>query len=233
MAIQVQHLNKNLEPPEFQELAGFMAERVWLDVMVVDAGLLQRVRVECLHIYFEHEAVTFVQSFQTDVGDISQHSMDVAWDDIMYAVKSELESPAEVRAIVEPPSNNEKLEDGFEAIKDAAIEAVCDVTAGNVMGLVKSLAAGGAQLRQDMVDRRHLVLWALLEMTDKPPDTLCYECGWRSPMPFQSARVKFVGKNADVKWAPVIRNVVKRAHEILGAQPTRTVGNSWKDICVT
>lgn len=237
MAIQVQHLNSNLEPPDFTVVAQALHDATWLDVQVCDAGLLQRVRIEVLHIYHDRETVTVVQHYKTDEGKVGQHRMDVEYEDIMYAVPSSLESVDDVTALVEPESElKPSTQEGFEAVKDAVIMAVAEVTKGDVMGLVKSLAAGGMQLRQDMVDRRHLVLWCLIEMTDHSPASLCHDCGWRSPMPFQSALAKFTGKHADTKWKPVIVKCVQRAKEIGGDDTkgwVRANSDRWKDICVT
>lgn len=234
--IPLQYLNKDLAPPEISEWAAAMESKTWLDVRVVDAGLIQRVCVECVHIRRESEYVTLLQHFPTDDGKHGENRLDVECEDVMYMVPTELESMHSLLAIIEP-SADEKIQDGFEAMKDAAIQAVVDVTGGTAMALLKSLAAGGIQLKQEMVDRRHLVLWALIEMSDRSPYTLCYECGWRSPMPFQSASQKFTGKHGSPeKWLPVIKKVVKRAQEIGGDEGkkwTRDAGDKWKEICVT
>lgn len=228
------YLNSNLEPPSVQQLATAMADESWLDALVVDVGMLERVKVVTLHISRETESVTFSQDFKPDLDEaaVEQLQMDIACEDIIYVKPTKLESVDQVPRAEPAPAWSPDQTENFEAMKDAAIQAVCDITGGTPMALVKVLVSGGYTRPQDMVDRRHLLLWALFEMSDIAPPSLCWELGWKSPMPFQSARWKFTGKEANGKWPATIAAVVKRAREIGGTEWRRPDGNSWREECI-
>lgn len=232
MQSHLPYLNSNLEPPDIRQLAEALADETWLDALVVDVGMLQRVRVVAIHISRETESVTFRQHYKPDPEDpeVAALEIDIGCDDIIYIKDTKLQSVDEVPR-TEPPTPEQQA-NGLEAMKDAAIQAVVDVTGGTTLALVRSLAAGGNQARQDMVDRRHLVLWAMFEMSDLKPDSLCWELGWKSPMPFQSARWKFTGKDANEKWAGTIKAVVKKAREIGGVEWRRPSDDRWRDECI-
>lgn len=224
-------LKPDLEPPSIEELAAALKEGTWLDIRVVDAGTLQRVKIECLHIYQSRDLVTVVQNFRVtpETVQVSQCTLDVDCEDIMYMEPTEVESADDVNPLEE---SREPLQDGFEAMKDAAMMAACEVTGGNLMALTKAMTAGHGRFTQDIINRRHLVLWALFEMSEENPSVLCYECGWRSPMPFQSARYKFSGPHSEEKFTKTIIAIVKRAREIGGVEWRRSDDNRWRDVCI-
>lgn len=224
------HLKPGLEPPDISELAQALANREWLDMRVVDAGDFERVRIDCLHIYSDRDVVTVVQNFRMtpDAAGLTQYALDVDCEDIMYMLPTGCEGADEVVPIEAPEKAPTKEHD---SVKDAAIAAVVEVTGGSIIELIKALAAGHGRHAQDVVNQRHLVLWAVFEMTDLSPSDICWELGWRSPMPFQSARYKFTGKHADEKWRKIIAEIVKRAREA-GGTNWRREDERWRDVCI-
>lgn len=228
-------LHPNLEPPSIAELATALQDASWLDMRVVDAGSLQRVRIECLHIYRERDVVTVSQNYRVTPNTVgmSQCTMDVDCEDIMYIIATETESVDDVSPLEAP---KDPLPEIFELIKESVVAATVAVTGGTIVSLVKAMEAGHGRFNQDVINRRHLVLWALIEMTDLTPYRLCHECGWRSPMPFQTARYKFTGPHAEEKWLKVITQIVSKTREIGsangGANWRRDDDNSWREICL-
>lgn len=233
--IPVQHLNRSLEPPGIQMLAQALADETWLDIRVVDAGVMKRVKIEALHIYRQHETVTVVQEVcEEDPEELIRYSFEVEAEDIMYAVKTELESVNEVDVLLAPAKKPNGEQELIDKIRDAAIQAVVDVTGGTVMELVRGFANASyaGRRKQELVDRRHLVLWTMIEMTDETPYDLCWYLGWRSPMPYQTALYKFISPNADKKWAKIITEVVGRTRKVVGLYK-RDATNHYREFCIT
>lgn len=223
-------LKSSLEPPEIGELAQALADGEWVDMRVVDVGTFERVKIEALHIYQEKDVVTVVQNFRvTPDSGLTQYVLDVDCEDIMYMHPTECEAADEVTPIEQPES---PPPDDFDAMRNAAIEAVIDITGGSVMELVKALTkASSGRVHRDLVNQRHLLLWVMFEMSELKPPELCWQLGWRSPMPFQSARYKFTGPRAEEKWRGVITEIVKKAREIGGVE-WRREDEGWRDVCI-
>jgi hypothetical protein len=227
-------LKPGLEPPEISELAAAMRDGTWLDMRVVDVGDFERVKVTCLHIYPDRDVVTVVQNFRLtpeSVG-LTQFVVDIDCEDIMAMDTTMCESADDVQhlEVAERPMNAEDTS-FFEHQKDMVIQAVAELAGGTPMELMKSLT-GGSRKGQDVIDRRHLVLWVLFEMTDLTPSDLCWELGWKSPMPFQSCRYKFNGPHTDEKWPKLLKAIMERVDELLNGEYRRPEHNHWKDVCI-
>lgn len=211
-----------------------MADGTWLDMYVVRTGKCERVRINAIHIFPDHDAVTVYQNFRVtpDAAGLTQFEMDVDAEDIMYMVPTACETVDDVVAI-EAPRRTQEQTDSLDDMKQYAMHAVVDLTGGTVMKLMEAMASGHGRWTSDIIDQRHLVLWAMFEMCDESPSSLCFECGWRSPMPFSTARAKFQGTHADAKWGKLIKEIVLAVHKSSGCDWSRSVSNGWKDECFT
>lgn len=187
-----------LDPVDIRQLASWLDDGTWLDLRVVDTGRIERCRVHELRIRREDEDVEFAREFPSPDGIVTQN-FSVPADDIMYARPSAFEvedvTAFDSEARRPDPPEVRNLGRGLDSADQALLTAIVNATApefGQSPRELRADLAGSPQLgiKGARVDRRHVVLWTLYEMSTLPVADCCWALGYKSQMPYTSMRWK-------------------------------------------
>lgn len=213
-----------LDPLSIPDLARSMAEEDWLDMRVVDYGLLSRVRVTCILIYREDESVELTQEYLADDSQaVEAVKVVVPAENVWWARPTQFEladvDPMRPRTVTPPIMDTGKV-----------VAAACQAVAENInmaldlfLQLFNEKPHRGAGTHPPAV--RHQVMWIVYEMTDLSNVECCKACGWRSPQPWVSARQRYftvAGRMyvARKEYVSLFKQLVARARVVGGEQWT-------------
>lgn len=184
-----------LDPVELNVLAEHLRDEDWLDLRVVEHGIMERVLVEGVVIYRDSEDVDVRQDWVVN-GVVQTANYLVSRDKIMVCrpTSFEVEDVTPVR------------------LKAAAIQGVKEGRWAMVKEAAKSVLAMDEETftyALDGIPLRYMLITAMYEISDESDLEICRRIGYMSLQPMISARYKVKTEG----WVDNVRRIVALCEE--------------------
>lgn len=181
-----------LDPVDLRILAEAMRDETWLDLRVVEHGTVERARVTAIIVRRDGEEVELTQEMSFD-GEVSTTLLNVPHDSVRWCCPTNFAlEDVEIRR----PAVSEDIEDGpvISAVKDLLVFFFKNHKTsplGSRKAVEKMLA--GSAYESQWVHHRHVFVWLIWRFHSgkMSPAAICSLAGYKSQMPWQSAKWKF------------------------------------------
>jgi hypothetical protein len=213
-----------LEPVPLERIARYLRDEEWVDMRVCEAGIFERVQVENVTVFRDREEVV-VRHRRPPIedGGVTTETWRIDAEDIMWinpTVFSEEEAAPPKAATASKgglDARGGQIDQVFVALM-VALASHFKMPVNDIEAEMRLVYGNGNRASQERVDRRHLMLWCLHELTDETTETIYRKLNYKSPMPFHTARQKFTGNWArqDRRWPEVIRDICREARHVSG-----------------
>lgn len=188
-----------LDPVDLPELAAHLRDGTWLDMRVIDVGTVERARVAGIIVRRDDEELILEQEHSFD-GAVQVSTLNVPRDSVRWCRPScfELEDVE-----VTQPKVKEGVDDVavVNTVKDVLVFAFKDHKT-HPLGSRKAVERMLKQSPYDHVFTHHRHVFVYLiwryHSGQMSPATICGMAGYKSQMPWQSAKWKFEGKGRNV-----------------------------------
>lgn len=227
-----------MDPVPLDRIAEAMRDNAWVDMRVVDLGLLARVRIQSVTVTPHNDTLELYQELP---GDRYVHH-EVDSEDVMYMgestferedvpePKEKLTSGGADPAEYDHPFMKYKLPSEARALFPLVRRAVFNEFAQDSDEMerefwkVDPTARNPTNLYAFSIYVRYGLLLTLYEVSELPKMDVCYTVGYHSLQPMisalQFAESEAAGRKKDVRLLDVTRNACKSVKKFLGSSHT-------------
>jgi hypothetical protein len=172
-----------LDPVALDELAAHLRDETWLDLRVVEVGTVERAQVNAIIVRRDFEEIELRQEHMFD-GVVTEANMTVSADAIFWARPTCFEL---IDVEIAKPKRPSEVDD------KKVINAVKDLLVFLYKNDKRTPLESRAAVERMLKTNGHTFIWLIMRYGSGELDNLdvCKMAGYKSPMPWQSAKWKF------------------------------------------